>query len=205
MSSMLIGKHVTRHREWPEPKYVPLAECFQQAGYATIGVSANVLLATDHHFDRGYDHYDASFGPKDNDGKPFDMLYDAIMPPVERALEGNADASREVVVGIRPEAFEDARLVTDTSRGVTFTQHVDILESIGSAKFAYMNVEAPSTSTKLTELAAESGADELFGSSQMVAQLDAKSPVKESDDLELWLNPDDIDLFEPEHGDNLLK
>jgi len=89
MSSMLVGRHVTRHREWPEPKYVPLAETFQKSGYATIGVSANVLLATDHHFDRGYDHYDASWGPTDNDGKPLDMLYDAIWPPVEKALAGN--------------------------------------------------------------------------------------------------------------------
>ncbi|MFO1011953.1 MAG: sulfatase [Planctomycetota bacterium] len=86
MSSMLTSRYLTQHREWPEPEVVPLAECFQQAGYATVGVSANVLLAKDHHFDRGYDDYDASFGPADNDGKPFDMLYDAIWAPVEKAL-----------------------------------------------------------------------------------------------------------------------
>ncbi|MBK7878795.1 MAG: sulfatase [Planctomycetes bacterium] len=86
MSSMLTGRYVTQHREWPDPAQVPLAECFQTAGYATVGVSANVLLAKDHDFDRGYDHYDASFGPVDNDGKPFDQLYEAIWPPVEKAL-----------------------------------------------------------------------------------------------------------------------
>lgn len=86
MSSMLTGRYLTQHREWPDPAHVPLAECFQKAGYATVGISANVLLAKDHHFDRGYDHYDASFGPADNDGKPFDQLFDAIWPPVEKAL-----------------------------------------------------------------------------------------------------------------------
>lgn len=86
MSSMFTGRYTTQHREWPDPRYVPLAECFKQAGYSTVGVSANVLLAKDHHFDRGFDAYDASFGPVDNDGKPFDMLYEAIWAPVENAL-----------------------------------------------------------------------------------------------------------------------
>lgn len=95
MSSMLVGRYLTQHREWPDPRYVPLAECFRDAGYATVGVSANVLLAKDHHFDRGFDHYDASWGPADNDGKPFSMLYDAIWPPVEKALAAKSGAAKK--------------------------------------------------------------------------------------------------------------
>src|SRR5689334_13292421 len=37
MSSMLTGRYVTQHREWCDPRDVPLAECFQKAGYATVG------------------------------------------------------------------------------------------------------------------------------------------------------------------------
>ena len=129
MTSMLTGRYLMRHREWPEPKYVPLAECFQKSGYATIGVSANVLLAKDHHFDRGYDHYDASWGPKDNDGKPLDMLYDAIFPPVEAALKGN-DGGREKPLFLFVQPFDphfsykahpqyDAQLPLDQAAPVT--------------------------------------------------------------------------------------
>jgi len=89
MTSMLSGRYLFRDREWPEAQDVLLAETFQRAGYATIGLSANVLLAEDHDFHRGYDHYDASAGPPDNDGKPFAWLYEALWPPVEAALAGN--------------------------------------------------------------------------------------------------------------------
>ncbi len=121
-----------------------------------------------------------------------------------RALETRTNGAREVVVGLRPEAFEDASLVGDASHGVTFTQCVDIVESVGSAKFAYVNVDSTAKPSKVSELAAETGAAEVFGGSQMVAQLDPRSQARESEDLELWFEPGDMILFEPEHGENLL-
>ena len=45
---------------------------------------------------------------------------------------------REVIVGIRPEQFEDATLVGDRSRGGTFTTEVDALESMGSEYYAHL-------------------------------------------------------------------
>ncbi len=70
--------------------------------------------------------------------------------------------SREVVVGIRPEHFEDADLLDPTQRetGVTFSAEVDVLESMGSDKFAYFTAEGPGVHSKdLDELAADAGAD----------------------------------------------
>ncbi|MGH3545663.1 MAG: ABC transporter ATP-binding protein [Mycobacteriales bacterium] len=127
-------------------------------------------------------------------------LPDSIRHKLQSASEG----SREVIVGLRPEAFEDARLVSDPDRGATFTERIDILESVGSAKFAYLNLESAREPGKVGAIAAEIGSEGAFGSSQLVAQLDARSAAKEGQDIRLWFDPADIDLFDAEHGGNLL-
>ncbi|HEX3733478.1 MAG TPA: sn-glycerol-3-phosphate ABC transporter ATP-binding protein UgpC [Mycobacteriales bacterium] len=118
-------------------------------------------------------------------------------------LQDGKEQSRNVVVGIRPEAFEDARLVGDTEQGATVTEHVDILESIGSAKFAYLDLESHAAPSKLTEIAAETGNEGAFGSSQLVAQLDPRSTTREGEDLKLWFDPADMLLFDADSGENL--
>ena len=81
---------------------------------------------------------------------------------IRRELEG-ANAARDVIVGIRPENFEDAALVPADARarGITFTATIDVLESIGSDVFVYFNRgrDTQVSSAELDELAADSGSD----------------------------------------------
>jgi multiple sugar transport system ATP-binding protein len=124
-----------------------------------------------------------------------------------RQLVEKADAPREVLVGIRPEHFEDAALVDAGQKagGSTFTAHIDVLESMGSEKFAHFTVEGETaTSAELAELAADSGSSDVPGSeSQIVARLSAESAAKENADLEVWYDADKIKLFDPSNGKNL--
>ncbi|MET8851684.1 sn-glycerol-3-phosphate ABC transporter ATP-binding protein UgpC [Amycolatopsis sp. NPDC004625] len=122
-----------------------------------------------------------------------------------RQLVEKAGAPREVIVGIRPENFEDAALVADKSGGGTFTAHIDVLESMGSEKFAHFTVEGETaTSEELAELAADSGSSDVPGAeSQIVARLSAESSAKENADLEVWYDADKIKLFDPSNGKNL--
>ncbi|MGW4527990.1 ABC transporter ATP-binding protein, partial [Amycolatopsis sp. NPDC004378] len=124
-----------------------------------------------------------------------------------RQLVEKADAPREVLVGIRPEHFEDAGLVEagQKSGGGTFTAHIDVLESMGSEKFAHFTVEGEiATSEELAELAADSGSSDVPGSeSQIVARLSAESAAAENADLEVWYDADKIKLFDPSNGKNL--
>ena len=94
---------------------------------------------------------------------------------------------REVIVGIRPEQFEDATLVGDRSRGGTFTTKVDTLESVGSEYYAHFAVDSEQVSSgELDELAQETGAADLAKHRegvQMVARLAAASRVKEHDEV----------------------
>ncbi|RSD21835.1 ABC transporter ATP-binding protein [Amycolatopsis eburnea] len=122
-----------------------------------------------------------------------------------RRLVERADAPRELIVGIRPEHFEDAALVADKSGGGTFTAHIDVLESMGSEKFAHFTVEGETaTSEELAELAADSGSSDVPGAeSQIVARLSAESAATENADLEVWYDADKIKLFDPSNGKNL--
>ncbi|GAB3809701.1 ABC transporter ATP-binding protein [Micromonospora zhanjiangensis] len=61
---------------------------------------------------------------------------------VRRELESE-NAPRELILGIRPEHFEDAELVDEAARGrgYEFELPVDIVESMGSDKYVYFTVE----------------------------------------------------------------
>ncbi|WP_306208458.1 ABC transporter ATP-binding protein [Actinoplanes sp. RD1] len=117
-----------------------------------------------------------------------------------------ADAPRKLILGIRPEHFEDARLV-EGDDGFTFTAPVDLVESMGSDKYVYLNVDtaggdAPA-STDLADLAADAGGADLPEQSGLVTRLSAESRVREGADARVWLNLEKVHLFDPATGTNL--
>ncbi|GAA4426916.1 sn-glycerol-3-phosphate ABC transporter ATP-binding protein UgpC [Actinokineospora soli] len=123
-----------------------------------------------------------------------------------RTLLEDANAPREVIMGLRPEHFEDATLLDDsaTQGGCTFTSTVDVLESMGSDKFAYFTLEGETaTSAELDELAADAGSAELTADgTQIVTRLSASSQAKEGADAQIWFDTDKIHLFDPATGRN---
>jgi multiple sugar transport system ATP-binding protein len=134
------------------------------------------------------------------------------LPFGEVPLEGDlrdAASSRSggVIAGIRPESFEDASLVGDArSRGTTFRATIDLVESMGSEQYAYFKLGGESVeSEELRELAEDAGAAEVpsSGQDQVVARLDAASPVRRGEELELWVDSTKLHLFDPETGRSL--
>ncbi len=122
-----------------------------------------------------------------------------------RRMAEAANAPREVIMGIRPEHFEDAALVESGREGATFTAHVDVLESMGSEKFAHFTVDGEAaTSAELAELAADSGSADVPGAeSLIVARLSAESAAAENQDLQMWFDADKVKLFDPSDGRNV--
>jgi multiple sugar transport system ATP-binding protein len=112
-----------------------------------------------------------------------------------------------VIVGLRPEHFEDASLVGDRSRGHTFRAKIDVLESMGSEYYAYFMVESERvSSSELEELAQDAGGSDLprAQGTQVVARLDAASRARQGQEAELWFNTEHLQLFDPESGQSLL-
>ncbi|WP_219412875.1 ABC transporter ATP-binding protein [Pseudonocardia nigra] len=126
---------------------------------------------------------------------------------LRRTLE-SGDAPREVIMGIRPEHFEDAALVEDhvRSRGAVFGAEVDVVESMGSDKFAYFSVEGEQAmSADLADLAADAGTADVPGgdAGTLVTRLSAASGVQEGRRAEVWVDTSKIQVFDPASGKNL--
>jgi multiple sugar transport system ATP-binding protein len=122
-----------------------------------------------------------------------------------RRLVEQANAPRELIMGVRPEHFEDASLVENSSAGPVFPAHIDVLESMGSDKFAYFSLEGQqATSAELEELAADAGsADVPASGSEIVTRLSAASGAREGEKLDIWFDADKIHLFDPSDGRTL--
>ncbi|MFD4196098.1 MULTISPECIES: ABC transporter ATP-binding protein [Amycolatopsis] len=129
------------------------------------------------------------------------------LPDRLRRLAEEAGAPREVIAGIRPEHFEDAGLLEESARagGCVFSAHVDVLESMGSEKYAYFTVEGElATTSELAELAADAGADDVpGGGASMTARLSPASAAREGGTLDVWFDVQKVQLFDPASGKNL--
>jgi len=130
-------------------------------------------------------------------------LTDRLRQEVERAKGG-----RTVIVGVRPENFEDASLVQADNRGhgITFRATIDVLESMGSDVFVYLTQgrETGVTAAELEELARDSGRADTGGSGDtIVARLDAATQIREGAEAELWVDARAVHVFDPATGRNL--
>jgi multiple sugar transport system ATP-binding protein len=116
--------------------------------------------------------------------------------------------TREVIVGIRPEHFEDAAVEADEHADrLKFRTKVDVVESMGSELYVYFDVEAGEMdSAELTELAADAGMEDLpsHGSGQqVVARLSAESKASPGGEVELTVDTTQIKLFAADNGRSL--
>jgi multiple sugar transport system ATP-binding protein len=111
-----------------------------------------------------------------------------------------------VLVGVRPEHFEDASLVDDAKRpaGTLFRARVDVTEWLGDAQYAYIPYEAPEAIEKqLRELSRELDSEELR--TQAVVSIDAASRIREGREAEFWLDVRKVHVFDPSTGENLTR
>jgi multiple sugar transport system ATP-binding protein len=111
-----------------------------------------------------------------------------------------------LLAGIRPEHFEDAKLVdaAERDRGVTFHADVDVTEWLGNELYAYIPFEAPQEVTdRLKSLARELDSESLR--TQLVVSLDTDSHIQKGGAAELWFDASRMHLFDPSSGENLTR
>jgi multiple sugar transport system ATP-binding protein len=142
------------------------------------------------------------------DGKLRTSLGDfALSDRLRREVEAEG-TGREVIVGVRPENFEDAALVSASNRpnGITFHANIDVLESLGSDVFVYFTRgrEQGVNAAELEELAADAGRGDTGGTGDTIAaRLDAETQIREGHDAELWVDGRSMHVFDPASGRNL--
>jgi multiple sugar transport system ATP-binding protein len=125
---------------------------------------------------------------------------------LQQVLSSSAQG-RDVIVGIRPEDFEDSALVASENRqhGLSFPATVDVIESLGSEKYVYFTQELGTVdAAELTELARDSGrADTGASGETVVARIDPATRIAEGQDAELWVDVRSVHVFDPATGKNL--
>jgi multiple sugar transport system ATP-binding protein len=127
---------------------------------------------------------------------------------LRRGVESSGPG-REVIVGLRPENFEDAALVPADTRahGITFPATIDVLESMGSDVYVYFSKDIEGggvSAAELEELAKDSGrADTGARGDTVVARLDAATGVREGQQADLWVDTRAMHIFDPASGRNL--
>jgi multiple sugar transport system ATP-binding protein len=133
---------------------------------------------------------------------------DGLRRKLESAPGGHR-AGMDVIVGIRPENFEDAAVGdADIAGQVRFRTKLEVVESMGSELFAYFNVQTDGDmqTSDLAELAQDSGLEDLPShgdGQQVVARLDAASGARAGGEIELVLDTSELKLFDPEGGRSL--
>jgi multiple sugar transport system ATP-binding protein len=130
---------------------------------------------------------------------------------VRNAGERVSQGDSRVLVGIRPEDFEDASLAGERGHGITVRALIDVIESTGSDRYAHLATGARNGSHELDEslvrelkaMAIESGDDITPTSLDVIARVDASSTLDEGKEAELWLDSTKLHLFDPATGERL--
>jgi len=122
-----------------------------------------------------------------------------------RRADGGA---RDVIVGIRPEHFEDATVAGEAIKGLRFRAKVAVVESMGSELYVYFDLATEQAeSQQLEELARDAQLEDLpkhgDSATTVVARLDAASKAAAGGEVDLVLESEEIKLFDPKDGTSL--
>jgi multiple sugar transport system ATP-binding protein len=116
-----------------------------------------------------------------------------------------AVGSREwVVVGIRPERFEDIDLLgaDKVTAGIEFEAKIDVVEWLGNEQYAYIPIELPDIKAEGLEAIEEDLGGEAMRP-QLVIALDPASRIDDGTTARIWFDPRRLHVFDAATGLNL--
>jgi multiple sugar transport system ATP-binding protein len=120
-------------------------------------------------------------------------------------------AGQKVILGIRPESLEDARLEPEIPDDRQIKGVVVLREPLGSEIVAHFEVDAPPALTEdVRELARDVGqesklqaADPESGKTTMVGRFGPRSRVKNGDTIDVAVDTSGVHLFDIESGEGI--
>ena len=109
----------------------------------------------------------------------------------------------EIVMGIRPEAFEDSNYANKTEFSESMKVTVSLLEQLGSDSYIHFYKDIkPVQTDAIEEILADEGEDlsVLGDNTKFIARINPNSSVVEGENIELKVDPSKLHFFEPEGG-----
>jgi multiple sugar transport system ATP-binding protein len=116
---------------------------------------------------------------------------------------------RSLVLGIRPDATEDAAIARDAPESRRFTARAELRETVGSEAFVHFTLAAEPVVTEDTrELASDTGAEMLKRLEEeasehktpFVARMHARSRAREGERVEVAVDTRELHFFDLETG-----
>jgi multiple sugar transport system ATP-binding protein len=113
-------------------------------------------------------------------------------------------ASGRVILGIRPETFEDAAFAS--SELPSFDVEVVVLEELGSDAHVFFRVDATRVATATPEGEEDDGADLVVDRGSLLnARVDPRTSARVGGSVRLAVDPARFHFFDPDSGDSLLQ
>ena len=109
----------------------------------------------------------------------------------------------EIVMGIRPEAFEDSNYANKAEFSESMKVTVSLLEQLGSDSYIHFYKDIkPVQTDAIEEILADEGEDlsVLGDNTKFIARINPNSSVVEGENIELKVDPSKLHFFEPESG-----
>jgi multiple sugar transport system ATP-binding protein len=143
-----------------------------------------------------------NFMPATVNGNEVELPFGKATLPADKAQK--AQGKGLLIAGLRPEHFEDAKVIDSSiaGRGSTFRATVDVVEWLGNEAYAYIPFEAPpEVASQLAQLEKDLDSEALR--TQLVVSLDANSRIGKGEEAEIWMDPSHMHVFDPATGENL--
>ena len=124
----------------------------------------------------------------------------------EKLDELKAFENKEIVMGIRPEAFEDGNYANESEFSESIKVSVSLLEQLGSDSYIHFYKDIKPVQTEaIEEILADDGEDiSILGdNTKFIARINPNSTVVEGEEIELKIDPSKLHFFDPETGDAL--
>jgi multiple sugar transport system ATP-binding protein len=148
-------------------------------------------------------------GQIENDSIKTPMGSIPLADELRRNVQEHGSSARSVIVGIRPEDFEDARFAPEGHEGWTFDATIELTESMGSEIYAHFDFEGEGVEAEeLRELQEDAGTSDVpqsGTSGHAVARVDAGSDVRPGTRTRLWLDVRKLHLFDPSDGSSMTR
>ncbi len=114
--------------------------------------------------------------------------------------------NKEIVMGIRPEAFEDGNYANTSEYSESIKVSVSLLEQLGSDSYIHFYKDIKPVQTEaIEEILADEGEDisVLGDNTKFIARINPNSTVVEGEEIELKIDPSKLHFFDPETGNAL--
>ena len=110
---------------------------------------------------------------------------------------------KEIIIGIRPEAFEDSVYANKKEFSEQVSIEVSLLEQLGSDTYIHFYKDIRPVQTEaIEEILADEGEDisVLGDETKFIARINPNSILKEGQKINLALDPTKLHYFDPESG-----